>query len=66
MAHIDPNDITWPCSVCGDIRPDACISVRTIDVSEEMGLPEGSAKRNYKYCNDRQECIEGVKKKKGL
>lgn len=51
------DDMTWTCMVCADIRPDRFISVRThyrdfhgVEVSEHI-----------RYCNDRQECIQGSK-----
>lgn len=63
---LDPDEQMWVCDVCGDVRPDNCISVYTVDISDDLGVPKGTAKRNFKYCNDRRECIEGVKRKKGL
>jgi len=63
---VNPDNMTWTCDVCGDVRPDRCISVHTVDISADLGVPEGSAKRNFKYCNDRRECIEGVKRKRGV
>ena len=55
-----PLDWTWTCHVCGDERPNAQISVYTRDISASMGLPEGSAQFNVRYCNDRPECIAGA------
>lgn len=49
--------LTWKCHVCGDVRPDAKISVWQ---KTEMfgGLP---VQQNVRYCNDQQACIEGAK-----
>ena len=66
MTHLDPDEMTWMCDVCGDVRPDACVSIRTIDISKDLGLPEGAAKKNIKYCNDRDECFKGARRMKGL
>jgi len=55
---MDMSKMTWKCTVCGDTRPDAKISVHVRDVSQKFGLPEGTAKHNIKYCNDRQKCID--------
>lgn len=46
----------WRCRLCGEKRPDSCISVHKRDVSHEWGLPEGSAFEHVTYCNDRPEC----------
>ena len=62
----DINGITWTCHVCGEERPDACISVRSTDMSNEYGLPIGTMMQNVRYCNDNKECIEGSKTKKLL
>lgn len=58
---MDPNELTWTCHVCGDLRPDEKISVYTRDISEKHGLSSGTMKQNVRYCNDRKECIEGAK-----
>lgn len=63
---VNPDEMTWVCDVCGDVRLDRFISVHTIDISTDLKLPPGTAKRNFKYCNDRQECVDGVLKKKGI
>lgn len=47
---------SWRCEICGDMRPDAQISVHKNDRSVEHGLPEGSFVENIKYCNDRLSC----------
>ena len=51
-------ELTWKCHVCGEERPDAFISVRTKDMSEEYGLPIGTFKQNVRYCNDRPKCLQ--------
>lgn len=52
---------TWRCHICGDERPDACISVNTRDMSADYNLPAGTMKQNVRYCNDKKECIEKAK-----
>ena len=54
-------ELTWKCHICGDIRPDDRISVRTTDISAKSGLPPGTMQQNVRYCNDREKCIEGAK-----
>ncbi len=56
-------ELTWTCHVCGDTRPDAKVSVFSRDISKRMGLPEGTAQENIRYCNDRDSCIKGAKTK---
>lgn len=46
----------WTCHVCLDERPDEQISVRTLDISSRWDLPDGTAKFNIRYCNDRDKC----------
>ena len=48
----------WNCHICGEERPDACISVRVRDMSEEYQLPPGTMKQNVRYCNDRTDCVQ--------
>lgn len=54
---------TWTCHVCGKERPDAYISVRTIDMSSEYKLPVGTVKQNVRYCNDNFDCAQGSRTK---
>ena len=51
-------ELIWKCHVCGEVRPDVFISVRTKDMSKEYGLPIGTFKQNVRYCNDRAECVQ--------
>ncbi len=55
---------SWTCHVCGKERPDAYISVRSIDMSSEYKLPVGTVKQNVRYCNDNERCIEESRTKK--
>ena len=50
--------MTWLCEICGKRRDDADISVACHDISEEHGLPFGSATRNVRYCNDSAKCSD--------
>ena len=50
-------EMTWTCHVCKRERPDAKISVLT----KSLGIPNVDASQNIRYCNDRQECIDGAK-----
>ena len=44
----------WTCHVCGDLRPDARIGVRT----EVEHLPgDVVVRHNVRYCNDREACV---------
>ncbi len=52
--------LTWECHVCGEERPDAQISVLSKPLVIE-GRECGTL--NIRYCNDKAECIEGVKHK---
>ena len=52
---------TWTCHICGEERPDACISVSTRDTSADYNLPVGTMKQNVSYCNDKKECTEKAK-----
>jgi len=51
------NDLTWPCHICNEERPDAKISVLT----KPLNIPGVIANENIRYCNDKEECIEGAK-----
>jgi hypothetical protein len=55
-------ELTWNCHICGDLRPDALISVR----SRMVLLGSVEAQENIRYCNDRPACIEGSKTKSFL
>ena len=52
------NELTWPCEICGEIRPDDKIWVITYPLK---GLP--GAERNLKYCNDNKECMNAALKR---
>lgn len=52
---------SWTCHICGEKRPDACISVFTRDTSVDYNLPYGTIKENVRYCNDKEECTEKAK-----
>jgi len=49
--------MNFRCEACGELRPDAMISVLKEDISESMNLPQGTATRNVNYCNDIPDCI---------
>jgi len=51
------DNLTWTCHICREERPDARISVWT----KPLGLPGVEGTQNIRYCNDRQECIDGAK-----
>ena len=44
---------TWKCDLCGEERPDRFITVLTYPLKNLLG-----GRRNLKYCNDKNECIE--------
>ncbi len=56
-------NLTWACSICGDERPDECISVKIFDISHSLGVKFGTATQNVKYCNDRKKCEAGALKR---
>lgn len=56
MTRFDSSKLTWTCHVCGDRRPDAQISVH---VKTTM-FHNAPIVENIRYCNDRQECIDGA------
>lgn len=56
LARI-PGPGEWSCHHCGDIRPDALISVQHVPVPGMEDLFPGT-RQNFRYCNDRTECIE--------
>lgn len=53
------NTINWSCHICGKVREDRFISVRSNDVSKKFGLNSGSITENIRYCND-TECLVKV------
>lgn len=53
-------DMTWKCHVCGERRPDAAISVHTVDQSAKHDLPAGTITVNVRHCNDREACVTGA------
>lgn len=56
---LDISRMTWRCMCCEQMRPDACISVKTHDVGLEHGYEHADhMKINVKYCNDNSECYE--------
>lgn len=54
---------TWKCHICGEERPDACISVFTTDTSAGYNLPAGTMKQNVRYCS---QCKEAAQKQTAL
>ena len=44
---------TWKCHSCGKERDDENISVYTYPIPDIPG-----AERNWRYCNDNQECLD--------
>lgn len=50
-------NLTWMCHICKENRPDAKISVET----KRRIIHGVEAQENIRYCNDRQECIDGAK-----
>lgn len=52
---IDLASLTWTCMVCGQERPDSCISVAPHPVRGlEQWFP--ATRTNVAYCNDRPLC----------
>ena len=60
MTGLGPGEGSWTCHVCGDVRPDAMISVAKNDRSTEKGLAPGTWIENVRYCNDRPDCVAGA------
>lgn len=51
-------ELSWTCHVCGDLRPDARISVyKETDVLGDSDVP---VTVNVRHCNDRPACLEGA------
>jgi hypothetical protein len=44
------------CRVCKEMRPDAQISVKSLDTSKQFNMPLGTIRQNFNYCNDRDVC----------
>lgn len=55
---IDTSNLSWRCDICGDVRPDALIGVRAVDIGP-VDRP-GMVVRNVKFCSDRIECWRGA------
>jgi len=50
-------DLTWPCHVCKEERPDEKISVL-----QKSKIVFGTrVTQNVRFCNDKNECIEGAR-----
>jgi len=58
--------LQFRCKACNAMRPDAQISVRSLDTSEANGMPAGTLKENFNYCNDRPACRETAQQWKGF
>lgn len=54
----NPDELTWRCDACKETRPDAQISV--LSVEGTLGLTQVKYTRNWKYCNDRPSCYRTV------
>lgn len=50
---------TWRCDICGEMRPDALISVYKVDIGPK-NLPAGTMIRNVKFCNDDPACAQAA------
>ena len=46
---------TWTCHICGEVRPDAKISVYKRELTIP-GTPPGNSHMNVRYCNDNTYC----------
>ncbi len=51
-------DLTWSCHICGRVRPDDKISVRS---SQLQINGEYCGTMNVHYCNDNPDCVEASK-----
>ena len=55
----------WPpdiqCRVCKAFRPFETINVKTVDTSEQWGLPEGTMRQNLQFCKDKPACRKAAK-----
>jgi hypothetical protein len=59
---IPMEELTWPCMVCGDERPDAVIAVAKRDLPPRLGganWPVGfsAPQFNVRYCTDRPDRV---------
>jgi hypothetical protein len=61
---VDFANLTWRCDICHAVRPDAAISVHTVDVTPP-NFPPGTVTRHVKYCNDNPACKQGAENWKG-
>ena len=50
----------WRCDICGELRSDDDIRFLSKTIHLD-GIPDGSARQNVKYCNDKAACIGGAK-----
>ena len=49
--------LTWTCHICGDTKPDDKIGVLSKPLKVGGNVV---GKKNIRYCNDRQKCIDGA------
>lgn len=52
----------WSCHICGEIRFDEKISVLKKISNIKDGAPCNNFQENIRYCNDREDCIQGAYK----
>ena len=50
---------TWACHICGEVRPDARISVHKKPLVMASGVIHGVFE-NIRYCNDRKGCFDAT------
>lgn len=55
--YMNLSEMTWRCQACKEMRPDDKISVLTYPLKDLK-----NAEVNYKYCNDKPECLEKAHK----
>lgn len=60
-ANKGPMMMEFRCRACKEMRPNDQISVKTVDKKAD-GLPAGTIKMNFNYCNDRAACVETATK----
>ena len=51
--------LEFRCRICKEMRPDAQISVVSVDRTPE-GMRADTIRENINYCNDRPMCREGA------
>lgn len=56
------NNLTWRCHICREERPDERISV----FKHHRTLQDVSFTENVRFCNDREECLDGAANHKGF